>query len=98
MEESREMEDIRTAIRLTDGALNFVSQRLALAEQFNVQLKDGLDAQQQVTRQLLDDLKRQSILINMALMRIKAMEGSDNDQNGGGSCAEGRRKSLKLRM
>ena len=103
MEENRELEDIRTTVRLTDGALNFLSQRLALAEQVSIQLKDGLDAQQQVTKQLMDEMKRQSALLNMALIRMKAMEGSDGGENGesgenSGSVRPEWRKSLKLKM
>ena len=101
MEENRELEDIRTTVRLTDGALNFLSQRLALAEQVSIQLKDGLDTQQQAVRQLMDEVKRQAVMLNAISIRQKAMasrEDGESGENSGNGCPEGPLKSRKPRI
>ena len=82
----KDLDEIMTAVRNIDGAIHFMSQRVAWNETCFQQVQDsGVIHMAEAIKKVMDDHKKLQSQVNMLSMRLAALQNQGGEGDSGGS-------------
>lgn len=82
----QDLDETMAAVRSLDGAMHYMSQRVAWSETCFQQVQDsGVIHMAEIIRKVMEDHKKLQSQVNMLSMRLAALQNQGGDGDSGGS-------------